>query len=1147
MCGARPSHSMRVMRRATAVLIAAVTTLLLAGVAAPSGTASERKAAPTAATGRILVTPRREALVTRLPVRVVVRVPPRTTRWRVRVGRRDVTARFRRGRGSLRVARLGRLNGLRYGHNHLFVRAERSGRRPVIEARTFVLARRTRGIVRVRVRRGPVTSVSVRVAVPTLAPEHFGQPRELARRLSAIRRQRRIRVWLNGRPVTRADDRLHLTRWTSALSAAHGLRYGANRLRVQVLEPRTGRYALLRRRFVVSRTRHLAAAGWDVATRVRGHVRLDGRPSRTTRGGRPLYRWRILSKPRGSRAQLRRVRAARPLLMPDRRGRYVVGLTVSAGNRGASTDRVAVTAGPSSLLVPFKGLTVVDGRSGIKVGDTPYPNTCGENHFQWLTLDRASLTPTSGGGSIPDGGNSCFSSSGDDKHGLDALTRALKDGGTDQLVILAWPGQGTATPPFSSGQVDQFNSALNLLGAGPIEASRLTEGNQQLVVMGVPYSGTPGGDSGGGWYSQIFNQPPRDVLTGWLMPDSVVTRKSSPRYAFQPEKPTFDTSASHTPTTNTMTVRDQRVDATLPEGASGGFQVVKIDPLTFRVQDHAVFETNTKTFNGEGDPLHGRRAMAQFLNQSVGAREHVAVQSIGNVGNFCWPGCEQMGDDDQTKQAMAEAWYDLEQALSALGANPHTWNTTTPAGGDGPYGTYAFIGGPRLERSEAIESSTAVAKGESGTIDGRASVGGDGVFAPEAADPGDSEHSAEMYDLVFGQPAQPWPCPKPKSTDGGCNDALAYISNNLLEFNDWGDDLRTAYTGSLNLDYTAATLQLSELTYPSDERTCAQGRGRDVRQPPSFSRQQFCALVAQLNNEFAWLRKIQTMFNGWQQGLYRASGGEQVDVHSIGTDIKGAIDVPIDPTYEILVDIGEFFLLVAEDVALFGDTVTPLGWVEAVAAVYQIVTSLISDTDTHKPVGDQVQTKVDDLSNEMANRLSEAANGLDVLQQVMVSDYGRLQALGNVAGTPDWVVSANAMADHLTKAARTYFYSQLMPVPYGVHALEPAGLPPGSTEPDACRDALYGHTWRDAPPTAQLKWMGDFNQDGVRGGYPSQFVLGRYDLSIRYYAYPPAKLTDPMFLSRRQNGLGMQLHRFVWTQFDHVRPHSPPTNIAYCH
>jgi hypothetical protein len=75
--------------------------LALALIAAPHAlVASPAVAQPAPAgtldsvAGRMLVTPRSDALVKRLPARIVVRVPARTTRLLVRVGGRDVSRRF---------------------------------------------------------------------------------------------------------------------------------------------------------------------------------------------------------------------------------------------------------------------------------------------------------------------------------------------------------------------------------------------------------------------------------------------------------------------------------------------------------------------------------------------------------------------------------------------------------------------------------------------------------------------------------------------------------------------------------------------------------------------------------------------------------------------------------------------------------------------------------------------------------------------------------------------------------------------------------------------------------------------------------------------------------------------------------------------
>ena len=62
----------------------------------------------------------------------------------------------------------------------------------------------------------------------------------------------------------------------------------------------------------------------------------------------------------------------------------------------------------------------------------------------------------------------------------------------------------------------------------------------------------------------------------------------------------------------------------------------------------------------------------------------------------------------------------------------------------------------------------------------------------------------------------------------------------------------------------------------------------------------------------------------------------------------------------------------------------------------------------------------------------------------------------------------------LTDAANTFVSSQFMPVAYSVYALV------GNDDPETCRDAEVGHTWRGTPASAQMEWLGGYDLDGYR-------------------------------------------------------------------
>ena len=253
-----------------------------------SGPAPAGSAATTTAAAPVILTPSGDAVFTRPQVRVVVRAPAGASRTRVRLGDRDVTARFRAEGGRL-VGRLAPRDGLRYGRNELVVVAHRVGKAEV-RAGPLVLPRTPHEPLRPREAAPPEARARAdrrRLGPPARAGCGGGQR-------GSARPAQRARGDQGGPAATGARHKF-------SLSATHGLRYGVNRLRVFVAEPQQGRYASVKRRSVVRRIRPLAAAGRDRGARPRARVRVGGR-GKAARGGRLRYRWRLVRRPEGSRA-----------------------------------------------------------------------------------------------------------------------------------------------------------------------------------------------------------------------------------------------------------------------------------------------------------------------------------------------------------------------------------------------------------------------------------------------------------------------------------------------------------------------------------------------------------------------------------------------------------------------------------------------------------------------------------------------------------------------------------------------------------------------------------------------------------------------------------------------------------------------------
>ena len=679
-------------------------------------------------------------------------------------------------------------------------------------------------------------------------------------------------------------------------------------------------------------------------------------------------------------------------------------------------------------------------------------------------------------------------------------------------------------------EVDAFNQVLQTIGVGPIDAKVLTAKDQKLVIVGVPSAG-----AGSGWYTQ-GGSPSRDALAGWLMPDTA-KQGAAFLYRLQPERPTFDTSSSSTATTNVMTIRDQHVSATLPSPATGGFQVVLIDPVDFTVVDSAVFGTN-----GVPEFGNGLQAMASFLKAHANSRLDVAVQSIGTIGSGRQPSIVNNGHD------LADyPWYIIGAALSAYGANPHVFNTAS--------GSYAYLGGAALERAQDAESSSAVVLDpttkdksgkphpttEPGTLSGGATMRADGHFMAVAAAGPTSSFDDSLKDVVF-RPSTSWPytpggsfpeqdgCPAPGTDAAAYATALSFFAERI-GLGGYATDLRRAYIVR-NEPWSDPARSLDELKYEP-------GHG--------FDKAEFCNLRAELRHEFTWLDNVQGLFQSYVDVLRQSDG--TVLVQSIGREVRAAV-TENETGPEIGWSVGAFLGNLGSAVILgfFPEATPELAAWEAVVTFYELARELVSDLKG-APVGDQVTSKVEDLESDVANRLTGAWDGLYRLRQVISSDYGRLHALGPVAAGPSWQVDVPSTSPTMNAAAGAFFYSQLMPIPYGVHAIfdqtgrpvydQPTGL---ATTLEECHNFFGTHKWAGIPRTAWIQWMGDFTRDGYEAQFPTTFALGVHSIG-RGVAYPPAKLTDKMFTPVSQNGVGMQIADFMWQQY---KVGFPPTDIYAC-
>jgi hypothetical protein len=1079
----RSGEAMRRMMRSAAgvVVVVAASQAVAASADAALPSADARAAAP------LIVSPGADAVVRRSPVRVVVRVRAGATRTRVRLDRRDVTVRFRAEGGRL-VGRLALRNGLRYGHNKLVVVSKRSGEAEVVRARSFFLVRRNDRFVRLALRRSDPRRAQIDIV--------SGAPL-----IELRRRERTVRAWLNGRAVTKAIIAPDGARRTLSLSATHGLRFGVNRLRVLVTEPRDGRYALVERRFVVRRDGPLAAAGWDRAGQPGVRVRVGGR-AKAARGGRLRYRWALVRRPRGSRARLAARRKARPLLVPDRPGRYVLRQHVSERRRAgasaslvgsSSADDVLVVANPPSGLFTLSANAFPVDPRGIQIGDgvagnTFYAHPGPGGTIQWLTLDRGTLEPTGSGNTW------CC---GDGDNSLASLADTLSPPSLDQFVILTIPpDRQTLTPD----QFDAFNDVLDTIGVDPISDATFADLNQQITIVGVP-----GGGKGSGWIMRrsTATVPPPGSNTlptqGWLMIDGQKTAQQMLRFRFQPERLPFDTSSPHSPTVaNTVNIAGQYVSASGPPG-DPAFQVVEVDPRDLSIVDNQTYAI------GDQFAVQSLDQMAGFINAAREHQNYVAVQSIGSVG---------------PNAATADHWSHVTEALVAMGANPHLFNI----GGSG----YAFFGGPPLTREEVIQSSSNTVVNptssppthDTGALTGRLRMRPDGLLAPTLGPSGSPRSSASLYDVIL-RPATPWPHTAASDPEAPAYAAaMHYLTCNLGAFSDYIPDLRTAYLVNPGLppDHIA---DLKGIPYPGDNWTCPPGTPGRTSSEPSFTREQFSDLQQELQTEFEDIADA-TKFIGIFQDALQYSGDKQGrDVQSIGEAINSSVDPPNDDVvssvlflFESIAEVGQLFDVTGEGVS---------AGVGLLASIYDLGSSIASSNGM--PVSQDITATADDLGHEAETNVANAEEALNSILAVAVSDYGRLTAIEDLYKQS--TATADDLETHLTAGASRYFVSELSPLeysPYSMRYENPTAAPPPSSN---CNLVSGLYNFPGAPEGA---WV-PFLRHPVSASFDGWETRIVSDVGVLYYYYLPDSVTTPMFNSPYQgsdNGPGWGVEKTTW-------------------
>lgn len=441
-----------------AVLVLAAAALWAPPAGAATRTAAVMPLRSDAHLARVL-SPRRGAIVRGRRVTVRVRVERGARLVSARLGHRRIAGRFRRRRhGRMLVARLrlGRARAPRRGDNRLVVMV-RKGRHGDAEVVPFALVRRDPRLLRIAAPRRTARAVRLKLRL---------------RRADA-----RVTVWLNGHAVRLPSSANEQGRVRGIrLSADEGLRHGRNVLRVKALDRRSGRVTVRRRVVTVERTAPIAGAGTAQRVSLGRGVRLDASATEAARAPKSLrYHWRIVRRPRGSRAKLHGANRPRPHFKPDLPGRYRLRMVASERmpppsrfqGRGraasiamaADTTTIAATPFGAGIGVALETLDEGSGGIGVKVGAQRYLPPEATDTLQLVVLDRRTLELVS---------NNSFPGSA---AGTAKLAAAVSKLGRETIAIIATPSLGAYAPVEGNAALANLNRAVAAIGGRAIPAA----------------------------------------------------------------------------------------------------------------------------------------------------------------------------------------------------------------------------------------------------------------------------------------------------------------------------------------------------------------------------------------------------------------------------------------------------------------------------------------------------------------------------------------------------------------------------------------------------------------------------------------------------------------------------------------------------
>ena len=808
------------------------------------------------------------------------------------------------------------------------------------------------------------------------------------------------------------------------LDHGDGVRFGRNRITVKA-RTRDGARALVRDVVRVRRDAPLPAIGQPRRIVASHTARLDGRKTRSAHGGKLSFRWRVVGAPVGSRVSLRGAESRRPRLLASDPGHYRVALTVTesgAKTRGtaASASSSAPDCGPQPQAVPGCATTVTEVE--VKPNFEPIG----------VAIDtRAEEEETAGiriGGSFYP-----FPVNGEG-----GARFVLLDAATLELIRTENVALNGSHSEVAQKMVSESAPEKNVL---VVSSCRYASCTADPADARAGFSAIESYDAGkrgqttenqGAALGAINESEDQRYgeLAGWLRP-GVPLDGAQALFAFvNPERFAFDTQASSTSFSNTIRVGSTEYPARL-SGAVGGFEVLVLGPdLEPELGTPVAFSTISTTGEGQAQ----EEAMTALLNRTS-SLQTVIVQSIG---------------DAQPDSAAATA---LGQALARLGASPWTFLSLNGGG-------YAFVGNGakpqvvetgRLE-PEVAETSEGLSHGGDGSLHGLLTRNPESALSPELAD----AIGTPNYELdqVTYQPGVPWPqtnTPGKVAATRYLAEALGLTPGEGSCYQPKEPDFRSSYC-NLSLDIDATENELERQKYPADENV-------------SFTQAEFEAVQKELETELDDVGDVRKMVSALKEPL----GGQSpaVDAQQIAGVVLDAL-----PPGSGSGNATAGKLSLASAILHAGSNIPTVGeGLGAIASVLGLAGELEQENGEYSPDW-QIQAAADEIGGKVKTRLAAMSAGLGTIEEILVTDWGKLSAAAAGAAGP-WGINATGIQQQsstIELGINQWMWKAILPAAFELVAFP--GAQPGLQEGLYCMTNKVYPTewfpWRGAAPSSVL-------------------------------------------------------------------------------